>query len=141
IRNLFFNTPARLKYLKNKYTEQAAITTIVQKIALSNPNVSFELLMDDKIILKTYGDGDIRKLISKVYNFSIAKNMMELIKENDDYKVSAFISNPEETRSNKSYINIFINGRYIKNYSIQNAVIDAYGTLLMKNRYPIVILN
>ncbi|MDO4813971.1 MAG: DNA mismatch repair endonuclease MutL [Gemella sp.] len=141
VKNLFFNTPARLKYLKNKYTEQGAIVTIVQKLALSNPKVSFELVVDDKVMLKTYGDGDVRKLISKVYNFSIAKNMLEFTKENDDYKLSVYISKPEETRSNKSYINIFINGRYIKNYAIQNAVIDAYGTLLMKNRYPIAILN
>ena len=141
VENLFYNTPARLKYLRNPHTEQANITNIIHKFALSYPNVSFELHVDGKITFKTYGDGDVHKILSKIYNMGVARNMIEFSGNNDDYKVFGYISVPEETRASKNYINIFINGRYIKNYGIQNAIIDAYGTLLMINRYPLCVIN
>ena len=141
VENLFYNTPARLKYLRNPHTEQANITNIIHKFALSYPNVAFELHVDGKIIFKTYGDGDVHKILSKIYNMGVARNMIEFSGDNDDYKVFGYISVPEETRASKNYINIFINGRYIKNYGIQNAIIDAYGTLLMINRYPLCVIN
>ena len=141
VENLFYNTPARLKYLRNPHTEQANITNIIHKFALSYPSVAFELHVDDKITFKTYGDGDVHKILSKIYNMGVARNMIEFSGSNDDYKVFGYISVPEETRASKNYINIFINGRYIKNYGIQNAIIDAYGTLLMINRYPLCVIN
>ena len=141
VENLFYNTPARLKYLRNPHTEQANITNIIHKFALSYPNVAFELHIDGKITFKTYGDGDVHKILSKIYNMGVARNMIEFSESNDDYKVFGYISVPEETRASKNYINIFINGRYIKNYGIQNAIIDAYGTLLMINRYPLCVIN
>ena len=141
VENLFYNTPARLKYLRNPHTEQANITNIIHKFALSYPNVAFELHVDGKITFKTYGDGDVHKILSKIYNMSVARNMIEFRGNNDDYKVFGYISVPEETRASKNYINIFINGRYIKNYGIQNAIIDAYGTLLMINRYQLCVIN
>ena len=141
VENLFYNTPARLKYLRNPHTEQANITNIIHKFALSYPNVAFELHIDGKITFKTYGDGDVHKILSKIYNMGVARNMIEFSGNNDDYKVFGYISVPEETRASKNYINIFINGRYIKNYGIQNAIIDAYGTLLMINRYPLCVIN
>ena len=141
VENLFYNTPARLKYLRNPHTEQANITNIVHKFALSYPNVAFELHVDGKITFKTYGDGDVHKILSKIYNMGVARNMIEFSGSNDDYKVFGYISVPEETRASKNYINIFINGRYMKNYGIQNAIIDAYGTLLMINRYPLCVIN
>ena len=141
VENLFYNTPARLKYLRNPHTEQANITNIIHKFALSYPNVAFELHVDGKITFKTYGDGDVHKILSKIYNMAVARNMIEFSGSNDDYKVFGYISVPEETRASKNYINIFINGRYIKNYGIQNAIIDAYGTLLMINRYPLCVIN
>ena len=141
VENLFYNTPARLKYLRNPHTEQANITNIIHKFALSYPNVAFEFHVDGKISFKTYGDGDVHKILSKIYNMGVARNMIEFSGSNDDYKVFGYISVPEETRASKNYINIFINGRYIKNYGIQNAIIDAYGTLLMINRYPLCVIN
>ena len=141
VENLFYNTPARLKYLRNPHTEQANITNIIHKFALSYPNVAFELHIDGKITFKTYGDGDVHKILSKIYNMGVARNMIEFGGANDDYKIFGYISVPEETRASKNYINIFINGRYIKNYGIQNAIIDAYGTLLMINRYPLCVIN
>ena len=141
VENLFYNTPARLTYLRNPHTEQANITNIIHKFALSYPNVAFELHVDGKITFKTYGDGDVHKILSKIYNMGVARNMIEFSGNNDDYKVFGYISVPEETRASKNYINIFINGRYIKNYGIQNAIIDAYGTLLMINRYPLCVIN
>ena len=141
VENLFYNTPARLKYLRNPHTEQANITNIIHKFSLSYPNVAFELHVDGKITFKTYGDGDVHKILSKIYNMGVARNMIEFSGNNDDYKVFGYISVPEETRASKNYINIFINGRYIKNYGIQNAIIDAYGTLLMINRYPLCVIN
>ena len=141
VENLFYNTPARLKYLRNPHTEQANITNIIHKFSLSYPNVAFELHVDGKITFKTYGDGDVHKILSKIYNMGVARNMIEFSGNNDDYRVFGYISVPEETRASKNYINIFINGRYIKNYGIQNAIIDAYGTLLMINRYPLCVIN
>ena len=141
VENLFYNTPARLKYLRNAHTEQANITNVIYKFALSYPNVSFELHVDDKITFKTYGDGDVHKILSKIYNMSVARNMISFSGNNDDYKVYGYISVPDEPRASKNYINIFINGRYIRNYIIQNSIIDAYGTLLMKNRYPLCVIN
>ena len=141
VENLFYNTPARLKYLRNPHTEQANITNIIHKFALSYPNVAFELHVDGKITFKTYGDGDVHKILSKIYNMGVARNMIEFSGSNDDYKVFGYISVPEETRASKNYINIFINGRYIKNYGIQNSIIGAYGTLLMINRYPLCVIN
>ncbi len=141
VKNLFYNTPARLKYLRNPHTEQSNIMNVVNKLALSYPNISFEVVVDDKIVLKTYGDDNCIKVISKVYSSDIARNMLSFSGVNDDYKISGYISKPEETRANKNYINVFINNRYVKNYQIQNAIIDAYGTFLMKNRYPIAIIN
>ena len=141
VENLFYNTPARLKYLRNAHTEQANITNVIYKFALSYPNVSFELHVDDKITFKTYGDGDVHKILSKIYNMSVARSMISFSGNNDDYKVYGYISVPDETRASKNYINIFINGRYIRNYIIQNSIIDAYGTLLMKNRYPLCVIN
>ena len=141
VENLFYNTPARLKYLRNPHTEQANITNIIHKFALSYLNVAFELHVDGKITFKTYGDGDVHKILSKIYNMGVARNMIEFSGSNDDYTVFGYISVPEETRASKNYINIFINGRYIKNYGIQNAIIDAYGTLLMINRYPLCVIN
>ena len=141
VENLFYNTPARLKYLRNPHTEQANITNIIHKFALSYPNVAFELHVDGKITFKTYGDGDVHKILSKIYNMGVARNMIKFSGNNDDYRVFGYISVPEETRASKNYINIFINGRYIKNYGIQNAIIDAYGTLLMINRYPLCVIN
>lgn len=141
VENLFYNTPARLKYLRNPHTEQANITNIIHKFALSYPSVAFEIHVDGKITFKTYGDGDVHKILSKIYNMGVARNMIEFSGNNDDYKVFGYISVPEETRASKNYINIFINGRYIKNYGIQNAIINAYGTLLMINRYPLCVIN
>ena len=141
VENLFYNTPARLKYLRNPHTEQANITNIIHKFALSYPNVAFELHVDGKISFKTYGDGDVHKILSKIYNMGVARNMIEFSGSNDDCKVFGYISVLEETRASKNYINIFINGRYIKNYGIQNTIIDAYGTLLMINRYPLCVIN
>ena len=127
--------------MRNAHTEQANITNVIYKFALSYPNVSFELHVDDKITFKTYGDGDVHKILSKIYNMSVARNMISFSGNNDDYKVYGYISVPDETRASKNYINIFINGRYIRNYIIQNSIIDAYGTLLMKNRYPLCVIN
>lgn len=141
IKNLFYNTPARLKYLKNQHTEQASIVNVVHKLALAYPHIAFELIVDDKVSLKTHGNNDRHKVISQVYNISVAKNMLEFTGSNDDYEVSGYISSPEETRASKNYITIFINGRYIRNYAIQNSIIDAYGTFLMKNRYPLAVVD
>ena len=141
VENLFYNTPARLKYLRNPHTEQANIMNVINKFALSYPNIAFEVHVDGKILLKTYGDGNIHKIISKIYSMTVAKNMIEFSGNNDDYEIKGYISVPEETRASKNYINIFINGRYIRNYIIQNSIVAAYGTLLMKNRYPLCIID
>lgn len=139
--NLFYNVPARFKYLKSQTSELANIIDFVSKVALSNPNIAFSLSNDDKLLLKTNGNNDIIEIISKIYSLDIANNMEEISFGNNDFKVHGYISNKHVTRSNKNAITISINNRIINNKELVNAIINSYATYLMERRYPIVMLN
>ncbi len=141
IKHLFYNTPARYKHLNNPYYELAVIISYVNKLALTMPNVSFKLINDDKVVLHTFGNGDIKSGISQVYSAKLAKNMIELNLKSENFEVDGFISHPNDTRSKKSYITLAINGRIIRNYEIENAIINGYDKFLHTNQYPIAILN
>lgn len=141
IRNLFFNTPARLKYMKTVHTELGNITDIVNRIALSHPEVSIRLVHNGKKLLHTNGNGDVRQVLAAIYGLSIAKKMKKLSLESLDFTVDGYIALPEITRASRNYISTIINGRFIKNYSLVKAIQQGYHTLLPIGRFPIVFLN
>ena len=141
VSNLFYNTPVRLKYLKNLYTELAYIVEYLNKMALSYPNIKFTLINNDKILLKTDGKGDLLKVIYEIYGADITKKMTPIRGENDDYNISGFISYPEVTKGNRNSITTLVNGRVIKNNELNKCIIDCYHTYLHKGRYPIIVLN
>lgn len=141
VRDLFYNTPVRLKYLKNLYVELANITEYVNKMALAYPYIKFTLVNNDKVLLDTTGDGDLLKVIYNIYGIEVAKKMIPIDAENDDYHISGFISYPELNKSNRNYMTTLINGRVIKNNDLNRAIVDCYHTYMHKDRYPIVIIN
>ncbi|MGK9043924.1 DNA mismatch repair endonuclease MutL [Mammaliicoccus vitulinus] len=141
VKDLFYNTPARLKYVKSLYTELGKITDIVNRMAMSHPNISFTLVSDDKTVLSTNGSGKTNEVMAEIYGMKIAKDLVEIKGETDDYVMSGFVCKPEHTRSNRHYISIFINGRYIKNFVLNKAIIEGYHTLLPIGRYPIAYIN
>ncbi|WP_323709169.1 DNA mismatch repair endonuclease MutL [Mammaliicoccus sciuri] len=141
VEDLFYNTPARLKYVKSLYTELGKITDIVNRMAMSHPNIAFNLVSDDKTVISTNGSGRTNEVMAEIYGMKIAKDLVPINGETDDYVVNGFICKPEHTRSNRHYISIFINGRYIKNFVLNKAIIEGYQTLLPIGRYPIVYLN
>lgn len=141
IRDLFYNTPVRLKYLKNLYIELANIVDYVNKMALSYPNIKFTLENNDKILLNTDGSGDLLKVIYEIYGVDVTKKMASVSGENDDYYISGFISYPEITKSNRNSLTTLVNGRVIKNNELNKIIIDCYHTYIPKDKFPIVILN
>ncbi|CEG22515.1 DNA mismatch repair protein MutL [Planococcus massiliensis] len=141
IDQLFFNTPARLKYMKTLQTELGHSIDLMNRFALSYPGISFKLSHDGRMILQTSGSGDIKRVISDIYGVSIAKKMIPFEGESHDYKISGYASLPEITRANKNYISLFVNGRWVKHYAIANTVHKAYHTFLPLERQPIVVMN
>lgn len=141
VSDLFYNTPVRLKYLKNLYVELANIVDYVNKMALSFPNIKFSLINNDKVILSTDGNGDLLKVIYEIYGSDVTKKMINVSKENDDYYVSGYISYPEVTKSNRSAITTLVNGRVIKNNELNKIIIDCYHTYIPKDKFPIIVLN
>ena len=141
VKNLFFNTPARLKYLKSATSELRYIVELIEKLAFSYPNISFTLINDGKTVVKTTGSGNLLKTINEVYGATVCKNMIELKVSNNDFSVSGYICKPEVLKSNKNHMTTFVNGRLVKNYDIFKAINDGYYTYKPDIKYPIVILN
>ncbi len=141
VSDIFFNTPARYKYLKSLYTELANIVDYVNKMALSFPNISFTLINNDKTLLNTDGSGNLLKVISNIYGISVAKKMVSIKNSDDDYEVSGYISYPENARSSKNNITILVNGRCIRNTLINRCIVEAYHTYIPKDKYPIVVIK
>ena len=141
VRNLFYNTPVRLKYLKNLYVELSYIVEYVNKMALSYPNIKFTLINNDKVLLKTDGNGDLLKVIYEIYGVDITKKMIPIEGENDDYYIHGYISYPEVTKGNRNSITTLVNGRVIKNNELNKCIVDCYHTYIHKDRYPVIILN
>ena len=141
VQNLFYNTPVRLKYLKNLYVELANVVEYVDKMALSYPNIRFNLLNNGKSILYTDGSGNLLKVISRVYGIDVARKMMVINGTNGDYKVEGLISYPEKARSNRSAITTFVNNRLIRNNELNKIITDAYHTYIPASKYPVVVIN
>jgi len=140
VENLFYNTPARLKYLKALSTELSHITDIINREALGHPNIQFRYVHDGKTLLTTNGKGRVNEVLAAIYGFRQAKDMVPINNENLDFQVSGFVSMPTLTRASKSYLSLFVNGRYIKNYKLNQAIIKGYGSKLMVGRYPIAVI-
>ena len=141
VKDLFFNTPARLKYLNSLYTELANICEYVNKMALSFPNIKFTLISDDKELLNTDGSGNLLKVIKEIYGSDVARKMRKISIYNDDYDVDGFISLPEVTRSSRTNMITLVNNRVIRNTDLNRAINDGYHTFKPESRYPIVVLN
>lgn len=141
VKNLFYNTPVRLKYLKNLYTELSYITEYVNKMALSYPEIRFSLSNNDKVLLKTDGSGRLLKVINDIYGLSVTKKMIEIENENEDYKISGYISYPEIQKSNKNSITLLVNGRVIRNLDIIRYITDSYHTYIPQDKYPIAVIK
>ncbi len=141
VRSLFFNTPARLKFLKSETSEQGAIVDIVEKLALTNTGISIKLTVNNKVVLHTPGNGDLLSVILCIYGKNITKAMLPLDYSNDIISIQGYIGKPEIAKGNSTYMTFSINRRYIKNRMMAEAMKQAYKTLLMNNRYPFSVIN
>lgn len=141
VSGLFYNTPARLKYMKTIHTELGNISDIVNRLALSHPEVSFRLTHNEKKLLHTNGNGDVRQVLSAIYGINIARKMIPINGETLDFKLSGYLALPEITRASRNYISTMINGRFIKNYALAKAITEGYHTLLPIGRFPVVLLS
>ncbi len=141
VRDLFYNTPARLKHLKSLYTELANVTDYMNKLALAHPDIRFTLSNDDKVLFKTDGSGDTLKVINAIYGLSITKKMIELEASNDDYTIYGYISLPEVHRANRNGMVTIVNGRNVRNAELNRYINEAYHSYKPDNRYPIVVIN
>ena len=140
VQDLFYNVPARLKFLKTDNTERRHIEALVTRYALAYPEVRWQLLVDGTPSLSTSGNGDRREVLSSLYGVDIARKMLSVDFREDEYHIHGFISPISLTRSNRREITIFVNGRWVRDTAVTAAVIRAYHTLLMVGRYPIVVL-
>ena len=140
VEELFYNTPARLKYLKSDTSELSYITDIIYKLALANPHIAFSLTSNNKLLFKTSGKNDMIEIISAIYGINVAKNMIYFEKSNNDFKVYGYTSNISISRSNRYAIHAFTNKRYVRNKILTDCVIDGYHEFLFENRYPYTVL-
>lgn len=140
VNNLFFNTPAREKFLKKPKSEESEITAIVIRLILSNPNVSFLYIVDGKKILQSFGDGLESSMLS-VYGDKVSKDCFYIDTFRNGLKITGYIGKHHFTKSNRNYQSLFINGRYVINQTIASAIHNAYSTYLMKRQYPFYVLN
>ena len=140
VEELFYNVPARLKFLKTDVTERRAIDNLATRYALAYPNVRFKLAEGNNVSLQTAGDGDRRAILAALYGVDVAKQMLEIFAEDEGFKLSGFISPTSLTRSNRKEITFFVNGRWVQEVALNTALLQAYHTLLMVGRYPLAAL-
>ncbi|ADO56949.1 DNA mismatch repair endonuclease MutL [Paenibacillus polymyxa] len=141
VRDLFYNTPARLKYMKTIQTELGHISDVLYRMALSHPEVAFTLRHNGNTLLQTLGNGDLLQVIAAIYGTSAAKSMLMVEGESLDYRISGYVSRPEWTRSNRNAISTVVNGRFVRSYGLNQALLKAYHTLLPINRYPLAVIQ
>jgi DNA mismatch repair protein MutL len=141
VNNLFFNTPARLKYMKTVHTELGNITDVINRLAMAHPEVAFKLTHNEKLVLTTSGNGDLRQVIAAIYGMQVARNLLPIKAETIDFSVIGWIAKPEITRASRNYMSSIVNGRYIKNYQIMRAIQEGFHTLLPIGRYPVALLH
>ncbi|MCA0969056.1 DNA mismatch repair endonuclease MutL [Halobacillus litoralis] len=138
---LFFNTPARLKYMKTIHTELGHITDVMNRMAMAHPEVKFTLTHNEKQIFQTNGRGDLRQVVAKIYGMNVARKLVPIEAETRDFKVTGYVAKPEVYRASRNYMATIINGRYIRNIPLNKAIQEGYHTLLPIGKSPIVVLN
>lgn len=141
VRDLFYNTPARLKYMKSIQTELGHISDYMNRLALAHPGIAFTLKHNGSTLLRTMGTGDRLQVIAAVYGTSAAKAMLPVTASDSDYELSGYISKPDLTRANRNGITVVVNGRYIRSHAVNQSLLQAYHTLLPINRFPLVVLE
>lgn len=141
VRNLFYNTPARLKFLKTSPTEAGYINTALERLALSHPEIAFRFINQNQSKLTTAGNGNLKDVIYHIYGKEVAANLLELHTEEVFAKVDGFLGKPVLSRGNRNYMNYFINGRYIRSNVIHRAIEEAYSGYTMQHRYPFTVLH
>lgn len=141
VKDLFYNTPARLSQLASGANEVSYVTDYLTKIAFAYPDISFNFVANGRTIFQTYGNDDELEVISSVYGYDVARNMLAFAKENNFFSIEGYTSNISVTRSSKQHITILVNGRLIRNYNITNAIIKGYATRLMVGKYPITVIH
>lgn len=141
VSDLFFNTPARKKHLKGPNTEAGHVSDVVNKFAMGYPHISFQLTINGRIALKTSGNGDLLEAIACVYGTNLAREMLSVEAHSEDGDLSGYIGQPSLSRSGKSHQIIFINGRFVRNWLISDAVEKAYHSMIMIGRHPIFVIN
>ncbi|RTE11108.1 DNA mismatch repair endonuclease MutL [Paenibacillus whitsoniae] len=141
VRDLFYNTPARLKYMKTIQTELGHISDYMYRLALAHPSIGFSLKHNGNSLLQTLGNGDLLQVIAGIYGTAIAKQMLPLQVESLDYTITGFVAKPEMTRANRGGISTIVNGRYVRNFALNQALLQGYHTLLPINRFPVAALH
>ena len=141
VSQLFFNTPARLKYMKTIQTELGHTIGLVNRLALSHPHIAFKLTHYSQTLLQTTGSGDQLRVLADIYGISSARKMVPFKGENADYAVQGYVSLPEMTRASRNYMTTIVNGRWIQSYAINRSILDAFHTFLPIGRYPISVIN
>jgi DNA mismatch repair protein MutL len=141
VRELFYNTPARLKYMKTIQTELGHISDYLYRLALAHPGIAFSLKHNSNLLLQTLGNGDLLQVIAGIYGTAIGKQMLPIQVESLDYTITGFVAKPEMTRANRGGISTIVNGRYVRNFALNQALLQGYHTLLPINRYPVAVLH
>ena len=141
VTNLFYNTPARLKYLKSEQAELGNTISLVERLVLSHPNIKFTLTNNEKVIVKTSGSKDLKKTIHEIYGLQVSSKLIEIKGSNDDYDVYGFICKPEILKSNRNHMITIVNDRVVKNMDLNRAINDAYYTYKPDIKYPIAVLK
>ncbi len=141
VSELFYNTPARLKYLKNESYELANCVSLIEKLALSHDKISFTLTNNERVLVKTTGSGNLHKCIHEIYGLNVSSKMLEIESSNDDFDLYGFVCKPEILKSNRNHFITMVNDRVIKNNDINRAINDAYYTYKPDTKYPIIVLK
>ena len=141
ITNLFYNIPARLKYLKSEVTEANNCIRYIEKLALSKPDIAFTLTNNDRVVVKSSGSGNLLKCIHEIYGLNTSSNMLEIASSSDDFEISGFVSKPSVLKKNRNHLNTIVNGRVVRNNEINRAINDAYNTYKHEGFYPVVVIN
>ncbi len=140
IKALFYNTPARLKYLKSETTELANTTSFIEKLALSYPNIRFTLTNNDKVVVKTSGSGNLHKTIHEIFGLNISSNMIEIKNSNDDFDIYGYICKPQILKSNRNHMITIVNGRVVRNNELNKIINDAYYTYKPDIKFPVIVI-
>lgn len=141
VTELFFNTPARLKYLKSPHTELSHLTDIINRLALANPQVAISLTHDGHELFRSAGNGNLAQVVAAIYGIQVGRKMIPIAGSDNDFRVSGLVSLPEMTRAGRQYITLTINHRYVRNFQLTKAIIQGYGSKLMVGRYPVAVVN